>query len=245
MLKQLSNFKSSEGDIALTISSLDAVLASDGGLGDWDTIFHKISFMECWSALNDKVIDAYCSGICYPKPELIFRALKLCQLSDVKVVILGQDPYHGIGQANGLSFSVPNDIKTPPSLRNIFKEREDDLRASERSSDLSDWASQGVLLLNTVLTVGHGKAGSHSKWGWEKVTSELIKAVNKKESLVCFVLWGNYALKLAPLIDTSRHIIFSAPHPSPLSSYRGFFGSKPFSQINKKLQSSGETPIAW
>ncbi|HHZ96967.1 MAG TPA: uracil-DNA glycosylase [Flavobacteriales bacterium] len=245
MSKELFNSEEIKRNNLLTFSSLTALISDSKGIGDWDTIFHKISLKEGWSGLNDQVVDAYCTGICYPKPEFIFRALRLCQLSDVKVVIVGQDPYHGVGQANGLSFSVDEGNKIPPSLRNIFVELEDDLGLPRRSSDLSDWALQGVLLLNSVLTVGHGRAGSHSKWGWEEVTSMIIEAINEKERGVCFVLWGGYALKLAPLIDTSRHTILSAPHPSPLSSYRGFFGSKPFSQINKILQSSGMSPIVW
>lgn len=234
-----------EGRKAPLMSSLGAVLDVNEGVGDWVETFNKISAKAYWCPLEARIIDAYKTGLCFPSPENIFRSLRLCQFSEVKVVIIGQDPYHGINQADGLSFSVPEGIKTPPSLRNIFEERKNDLGVGSRSSDLSDLAKQGVLLLNTVLTVAHKEAGSHSNWGWEMLTSDLIKEVNNKQSNVCFLLWGQYAKNLESIIDTSRHTVFTSSHPSPLSAYRGFLGSKPFSRVNKVLEDSGQSSIIW
>lgn len=182
----------------------------------------------------------------YPKEENVFQALKLTPLEEVRVVILGQDPYHGENQAQGLAFSVPDDQKLPPSLRNIFKELGDDLGIpSPKKGDLTSWAKQGVLLLNTVLTVEAGKAGSHHNRGWEAFTDEVLKAVNKEKKNVVFILWGSPAQKKASLIDESRNLILRSAHPSPLSSYRGFFGSKPFSKTNEYLRSHGLREIRW
>lgn len=182
----------------------------------------------------------------YPKEENVFQALKLTPLEEVRVVILGQDPYHGENQAQGLAFSVPDDQKLPPSLRNIFKELGDDLGIpSPKKGDLTSWAKQGVLLLNTVLTVEAGKAGSHHNRGWEAFTDEVLKAVNRERKNVVFILWGSPAQKKASLIDESRNLILRSAHPSPLSSYRGFFGSKPFSKTNEYLRSHGLREIRW
>lgn len=182
----------------------------------------------------------------YPKEENVFQALKLTPLEEVRVVILGQDPYHGENQAQGLAFSVPDDQKLPPSLRNIFKELSDDLGIpSPKKGDLTSWAKQGVLLLNTVLTVEAGKAGSHHNRGWEAFTDEVLKAVNRERNNVVFILWGSPAQKKASLIDESRNLILRSAHPSPLSSYRGFFGSKPFSKTNEYLRSHGLKEIRW
>lgn len=182
----------------------------------------------------------------YPKEENVFQALKLTPLEEVRVVILGQDPYHGENQAQGLAFSVPDDQKLPPSLRNIFKELSDDLGIpSPKKGDLTSWAKQGVLLLNTVLTVEAGKAGSHHNRGWEAFTDEVLKAVNRERNNVVFILWGSPAQKKASLIDESRNLILRSAHPSPLSSYRGFFGSKPFSKTNEYLRSHGLREIRW
>lgn len=182
----------------------------------------------------------------YPQEENVFQALKLTPLEEVRVVILGQDPYHGENQAQGLAFSVPDDQKLPPSLRNIFKELSDDLGIpSPKKGDLTSWAKQGVLLLNTVLTVEAGKAGSHHNRGWEAFTDEVLKAVNKEKKNVVFILWGSPAQKKASLIDESRNLILRSAHPSPLSSYRGFFGSKPFSKTNEYLRSHGLREIRW
>lgn len=182
----------------------------------------------------------------FPAEENIFRALSLTNLDQVKVVILGQDPYHGEDQAHGLSFSVPAGTKLPPSLRNIYKEMASDLGVKPPvSGDLSSWAQQGVLLLNAVLTVESGLAGSHAGKGWEEVTDALIRTVSDHRRGVVFILWGNYALKKRALIDESKHFVISSAHPSPLSASRGFFGSRPFSQTNDYLKSTGQRPIDW
>tara|TARA_B100000614_G_scaffold136555_1_gene121549 strand:- start:421 stop:1083 length:663 start_codon:yes stop_codon:yes gene_type:complete len=172
----------------------------------------------------------------YPPGSLIFNAFFLTNLKDLKVVILGQDPYHGPGQAHGLCFSVPTGIKQPPSLKNIFKELKDDLGVSKNINDgnLESWAKQGIFLLNTSLTVCHGQAMSHKDIGWEQFTNEVISVISREKERVVFVLWGSHAQSKIPLID-KRHIIIKSPHPSPLSAHRGFFGSKPFSQVNQNL----------
>lgn len=181
----------------------------------------------------------------YPPGSRIFRAFELTPVDKVKVVILGQDPYHGPGQAMGLSFSVPDGIPAPPSLRNIFREVEDDLgiRMSGRP-DLEGWACQGVLLLNAILTVRAGQPASHSAIGWQQFTDAVISYLSREREGIVFMLWGNFARSKAQLIDSSRHLVLEAPHPSPLA--RGaFFGSRPFSQANSYLTASGRTPIDW
>lgn len=181
----------------------------------------------------------------FPPPKKIFRAFELTSYIDTKVVILGQDPYHGPGQAHGLSFSVEGDQKLPPSLRNIFKELASDLDcAPPASGDLAAWAKQGVLLLNTVLTVRSGAANSHKKQGWEEFTDAVIKALNDHPQRLVFILWGKPAQKKAAAID-DRHQKIIAPHPSPLSAYRGFFGSRPFSAANAALKDFGRDEIRW
>ncbi|GEM02457.1 uracil-DNA glycosylase [Halolactibacillus halophilus] len=181
----------------------------------------------------------------YPPREVIFQALNLTPFHEVKVIILGQDPYHGPNQSHGLAFSVQEGIKLPPSLRNIFKELHDDLGCSvPDSGDLTAWAKQGVLLLNTVLTVEEKAAGSHQKIGWERVTDTIIDVLNEKETPVIYMLWGKPAQSKIKRID-SRHKILTAPHPSPLSSYRGFFGSQPFSQANQLLKANEKSAIDW
>ncbi|HAZ74594.1 MAG TPA: uracil-DNA glycosylase [Rikenellaceae bacterium] len=181
----------------------------------------------------------------YPPGNCIFKAFELCPLDKVKVVILGQDPYHGAGQAMGLSFSVPQGVTTPPSLKNVFKEIESDLGISmSGNTDLTPWASQGVLLLNAVLTVKAGLAASHSGLGWQQFTDAVISTISQNLSGVVFLLWGNYAKSKASLIDTRRHHVLEAAHPSPLA--RGaFFGCRHFSQTNEILVSEGRTPINW
>lgn len=182
----------------------------------------------------------------FPEAKNIFRALTETPLKHVKAVILGQDPYHGEHQAHGLSFSVPAGLKIPPSLRNIYKELKADLGTALRTDgDLTGWAEQGVLLLNAVLTVESGAAGSHAGKGWEPFTDALIKAVSDKKSGVVFILWGNYALKKRSLIDESKHYVLSSVHPSPLSASRGFFGSRPFSAANTYLKNTGQKAIQW
>jgi uracil-DNA glycosylase len=172
------------------------------------------------------------------------RAFELTPIDNVKVVILGQDPYHGRGQANGLAFSVHAGQKAPPSLRNILKETWDDVGGMPWV-DLTRWAEQGVFLLNTVLTVEEKKPGSHANMGWETFTDEVIRTISQIQPHVVFMLWGNYAQKKEVLIDTEKHLVLKAPHPSPLSAYQGFFGCKHFSQANKFIVSKGQKPITW
>ena len=181
----------------------------------------------------------------YPPQEQILRVYEACPLHQVKVVILGQDPYHGAGQAHGFAFSVAQDCKIPPSLRNIFKELQSDLGIKRTNTNLEDWVAQGVFLLNSTLTVEEGKPASHQKLGWETLTDETIVAINAHLSGVVFILWGAHAIKKKALIDAQKHCIIESVHPSPLSASRGFFGSKPFSQCNTYLESSGKTPIHW
>lgn len=186
----------------------------------------------------------------YPRGKEIFAALDLCPFDQVRVVIIGQDPYHGAGQAHGLCFSVPDGIPLPPSLQNIFQEIESDLGGTGRSMPrdrgcLTGWARQGVLLLNAVLTVEHGRAASHQGRGWEQFTDRIVSALaNDRDGLV-FMLWGSYAQKKGAMVDRLRHCVLEAPHPSPLSAYRGFFGCRHFSQANAWLQAHGKPAIDW
>lgn len=199
-----------------------------------------------FSALTDFVRAEYAAGTCYPPAGEIFAAFDRCPFPDVKVVLLGQDPYHGAGQAEGLCFSVRDGVPQPPSLQNIFKELHTDLGASvPTSGSLRRWADQGVLLLNATLTVRAGAAGSHQGQGWETFTDAVIRTLSARREGIVFLLWGAYAGRKAALIDGARHCILTAPHPSPLSAYRGFFGSRPFSQANTYLTARGEKPIQW
>ncbi len=182
----------------------------------------------------------------FPEEKNVFNALELTPFESVKVVILGQDPYHGSGQAHGLSFSVQKGIPLPPSLKNIYKELQEDIGEDlPTEGDLSHWAKQGVLLLNTVLTVEEGNANSHKGKGWERLTNRLIESLNELKHPVIFILWGKPAQDKEKLIINPNHVILKAPHPSPLSAYRGFFGSKPFSRVNDILIQQGQTPIRW
>ncbi|NOQ16693.1 MAG: uracil-DNA glycosylase [Methyloprofundus sp.] len=182
----------------------------------------------------------------YPEENQYFYALNVTPFDQVKVVILGQDPYHGSGQAHGLSFSVLENTKCPPSLVNIYKELSDDLAIEiPKSGDLTSWAEQGVLLLNSVLTVEGNKAASHQKQGWEQFTDKVIQSLNDNAEGIVFILWGAYAQKKASFIDDKKHFILKSVHPSPLSSYRGFFASKPFSKTNQYLESIGKSAINW
>ena len=182
----------------------------------------------------------------FPEEKNVFNALELTPFESVKVVILGQDPYHGFGQAHGLSFSVQKGIPLPPSLKNIYKELQEDIGGElPTEGDLSHWAKQGVLLLNTVLTVEEGNANSHKGMGWERLTNRLIESLNELNHPVIFILWGKPAQEKEKLITNPSHVILKAPHPSPLSAYRGFFGSKPFSRVNDILIQQGQTPIRW
>ena len=181
----------------------------------------------------------------YPPTSDTFRAFQLCDFPKVKVIILGQDPYHGANQAHGLSFSVRASTKAPPSLVNIFKELENDLGWARRQTDLSDWAEQGVLLLNSVLTVTAHNAGSHRNQGWETFTDQAISALAQQRQNLVFILWGGYARAKKKLIDSSQHCIIESAHPSPLSAHNGFFGSKPFSRCNNYLHACNQQPINW
>ncbi|WP_288394456.1 uracil-DNA glycosylase [uncultured Vagococcus sp.] len=189
--------------------------------------------------------EEYKNQIIFPKEEDIFTALEATSFEETQVVILGQDPYHGENQAHGLSFSVLPGEKLPPSLRNIYQELESDVGATRTDGYLLPWATQGILLLNTVLTVRKGQAHSHKNKGWEKLTDAIIKKLNLRESPVIFVLWGKPAQSKKAMIDTEKHYIIEAPHPSPLSAYRGFFGSQPFSVINKLLTEQSKKNIHW
>jgi uracil-DNA glycosylase len=182
----------------------------------------------------------------FPPEEKVFAALNASSFNHTKVVILGQDPYHGKAQADGLAFSVSRNTAIPPSLRNIFKELQDDIGvAIPTHGDLSTWAHQGVLLLNTTLTVREGEAGSHYGRGWETLTDAMIKSLNEKADPVVFLLWGAHARKKKTLVTQPHHIVIEGVHPSPLSAYRGFFGSKPFSRVNAALEESGHSPVNW
>lgn len=188
----------------------------------------------------------YAAGEVYPPASRIFAAFDACPFPEVKVVILGQDPYHGPGQANGLSFSVNPGIRFPPSLLNIFKEVSADTGAPMPvDGDLSRWARQGVLMLNATLTVAANRAGSHQGHGWEQFTDAVIKRLSDRREHLVFILWGSYAIRKSELIDQSRHLILTSPHPSPLSAHRGFFGNHHFSRANAYLQAHGATPIVW
>lgn len=182
----------------------------------------------------------------FPPGRLIFNAFNLCPFDKVKVVLIGQDPYHEQGQAQGLCFSVPNGVTPPPSLQNIFKEISDDLGTPPSSdTDLSRWARQGVLLLNATLTVREHQAGSHQRKGWEQFTDAVIKILNKERDGLVFILWGGYAQSKRSLIDPARHLVLRSAHPSPLSAYRGFFGNHHFSLANEYLAKQGLAPIQW
>lgn len=184
--------------------------------------------------------------VIYPRGKDIFAAYDATPFDQVRVVILGQDPYHGPGQAHGLCFSVQHGIKPPPSLVNIFKELDADMGVPRpEHGSLIDWAGQGVFLLNATLTVEHAKAGSHQKKGWERFTDATIQALAEQREGIVFVLWGSYAQKKGAFIDQSRHLVIKSPHPSPLSAHRGFFGSRPFSKINAYLEKQGQRPVDW
>lgn len=213
---------------------------------DWADVLEPHLNQDDWHQLSQKVEKAYINQIVYPVKADLFKALKLTPYDKTQVVILGQDPYHGDYQANGLAFSVNRGINLPPSLRNIYKELATDLAIQPAShGDLTSWAQQGVLLLNTVLTVETGLANSHKEFGWQKLTDTIIYTLNQRQDPVIFVFWGKQAQAKAPLIDTETHRIIQAPHPSPLSAYRGFFGSRPFSQINRQLAKWGRPTINW
>ena len=204
--------------------------------------FEKPYFVK----LTKFVRQEYRTTTCYPPGKLIFNAFNLCPYDKAKVVIIGQDPYHGPGQAHGLCFSVNDGVPFPPSLQNIFKEIQTDLGTPvPQSGNLTRWAEQGVLLLNATLTVRAHQAGSHQGKGWEEFTDAAIAKLNTQDRPIVFILWGKPAQEKAKMLTNPKHLVLKAPHPSPLSAYRGFFGSKPFSQTNDFLLKNGETPIQW
>ncbi|MEI7451698.1 MAG: uracil-DNA glycosylase [Candidatus Falkowbacteria bacterium] len=214
---------------------------------EWAAALSDVFDSAQFARLADFVRAEYQGKKIFPQPADIFKAFWLTPFSKVKVVILGQDPYHGDGQAHGLCFSVPAGVEVPPSLKNIYKEIESDLNIKKdfKSGNLESWAEQGVFLLNAILTVVAHTPASHRNRGWENFTDAVIKTISNKREHVVFILWGNYARSKKTLIDAQKHLILEAPHPSPLSAYAGFFGSKPFSQANKYLKQCGEKEINW
>ncbi len=211
----------------------------------WTEILSPIKNTEYFDILWQKVKDEYAANKCFPPKNQIFRAIELTPFDEVEVVIIGQDPYHNDFQANGLCFSVSEQVKAPPSLKNIFTELKDDLGIVKTSNELDSWAKQGVLLLNATLTVRAHEPNSHKDLGWEKFTDFIIKEISDKKENVVFVLWGAFAQKKASLIDETKHFIIQSAHPSPFSVYRGFYGSRPFSKINDYLKLKGKKQIDW
>ena len=213
---------------------------------DWDEELSIIWNSPNFNKFYNKVLKLYDEKEIYPLKDNIFNALKLTPYSDVKVVIVGQDPYHGVGEAHGLSFSVQKGIKLPPSLINIYKELQSDLGIiPSKDGDLTSWAKQGVLLLNATLTVEKDKANSHSKIGWQPLTDYIIKKLNTKTDPIVFILWGNFARSKKVFITNPKHLIIESAHPSPLSASNGFFGSHPFSRTNDFLIKNNIKPIDW
>jgi len=212
----------------------------------WKRVLAEEFEKEYFKHLIDFVREEYKEKTIYPHPKNIFRAFELCPFDNVRVVIIGQDPYHGRGQANGLCFAVGEGVSLPPSLQNIFKEIESDLgHAVSHDGNLERWAKQGVLLLNATLTVRAREAGSHQGKGWEEFTNAVIKALAEKREHLVFILWGNYAKQKGAHVPRARHLILESAHPSPFSAHSGFFGSKPFSRANAYLSEHGEKPIEW
>lgn len=213
---------------------------------DWNPVLRGEFTKPYWAELQQFVAAERARAVVYPPADEVYAALHLTPYADVKVVILGQDPYHGPDQAHGLCFSVRPGVTPPPSLQNIFKEMESDLGVPPPNHGcLDSWARQGVLLLNASLTVRQGRAASHQGKGWETFTDEVLNAVNDKPERVVFILWGASARKKKALVDRSRHVVIESPHPSPLSASSGFFGSRPFSRANAALAEAGRDPIDW
>lgn len=213
---------------------------------DWDQVLAPLFAGENYQKIREFLKKEYFSRTCYPDMHDIFNAFRLTPYGEVKAVIMGQDPYHGPGQAHGLAFSVKRGVEKPPSLVNIFKELNSDLGVQmPKDGCLEGWAKEGVLLLNSVLTVRAGQANSHKDCGWQQFTDDVIRILNKREKPIVFILWGANARSKKALIDTKKHHVIESAHPSPLSAYNGFFGSKPFSRTNAYLVSDGEKPIDW
>lgn len=244
LTKNLKNLMHIQAFSSQQLATLQKVQLPD----DWKMALANALLSPAMDKLRVFLQQEYNQGkVIYPQKSQIFNALNTTPLSDIKVVILGQDPYHGAGQAMGLSFSVPKIIPKPPSLQNILKELATDIGAPiSVHGDLTHWANQGVLLLNAILTVEAGRAGSHQNQGWEEFTDAVIDVINQKTDHTVFILWGSYAKKKGRFIDTSRHLVIAANHPSPLSANRGgFFGTRPFSKTNQYLIRHGKTPIDW
>lgn len=215
-------------------------------MNSWDEFFTQEEAQPYYQKLMQFLEEEYKTKTIFPPREDLFTCFQACPYEDVKVVMLGQDPYHEVGQAHGLCFSVRKGVKIPPSLRNMYKELKTDLDIDMPSHGyLIDWAKQGVFMMNAVMSVVEGKAGSHQKKGWETFTDHAIQALNEHESGIVFLLWGNWAQKKAELITNPQHKIITSAHPSPLSASRGFFGSRPFSKTNAYLMEMGRTPIEW
>jgi uracil-DNA glycosylase len=213
----------------------------------WKKVLQKEFDEKYFENLITFVKSEYQKSTVYPPARFIFNAFDLTPFNKVKVVILGQDPYHGVNQANGLAFSVNDNVAIPPSLINIYKEIESDLgvKTKNKNGNLENWAKQGVLMLNATLTVKANQAGSHQNKGWEKFTDAVVKILSEQKENLVFILWGSYAQKKGVVIDENKHLVIRSAHPSPLSAYAGFFNSKPFSQTNSYLIFSGKDPIEW
>lgn len=212
----------------------------------WKEALQEEFMKEYFTELAEFVRKEYTNATVYPPPKYVFRAFELTPFNEIKVVILGQDPYHGPGQANGLCFAVNEGVALPPSLQNIYKEIESDIgEVPRRTGDLERWAKQGVLLLNATLTVRARTAGSHQNKGWEHFTDAAIRALSEKRDGLVFILWGNYAKAKGAHIDRTKHLVIESAHPSPFSAHSGFFGSRPFSKTNEYLEAHGKEPINW
>ena len=220
---------------------------SEQASADWKLALSNQLSPSDFSKIEEQLMRDECDGIpCYPALDEIFHAFTITPLNEVKCVILGQDPYHQPNQAMGLSFSVPMGVKIPPSLRNIFKELESDLQIdAHHHGDLTNWASEGVLLLNTILTVSDSSPLSYQKLGWERFVEKILTVLSNRNPFVVFILWGKSAQEFKHCVDESKHLIIRGVHPSPLSAHRGFFGSRPFSEINTALLAYGKSPIDW
>ncbi|MCG3681136.1 uracil-DNA glycosylase [Aliarcobacter butzleri] len=213
----------------------------------WKDIIENEQQKPYYGKLKEEIDKRYENSIVFPEKQNIFKAFSLTKFEDLKVVILGQDPYHGFGQAQGLSFSTPSNVKNPPSMVNILKEINDDLGKKSvcEDGDLTPWAKQGIMLLNTILTVEQGLAKSHHNLGWEIFTDNIIKYISDNKENIIFLLWGSPAISKTKLIDKNKHFILTAPHPSPLSVYRGFYGCKHFSKTNEILKKLNKEEIIW